>query len=209
MGDDSSGGGTGPLSGIHSPPSPSSPSFRAPGRPALLLSGFLLLLLAASCTFERRPQTQVNADAGVVDTAATAESASTFLRRFQAARTGRPGALEGLVRPGASVLLDGRALALDVGAVAEGAADGGDAPGDDRGGGAATGAGAWEILVQAPPGSGDRIQITDSAVFEGSALFVMGYDGVSETVLLDRDATGWGLQLLHRITVAGGGPGDP
>lgn len=150
----------------------------------------LFLVLGASCTFERRPGVQVNGNAAVVDTASTAESASTFLQRFQAARSGRPRDLEALVRPGATVLLDGRALAFDAGEEPQ-------APG------------AWEILAEAPGVGGGGPQIADSAVFDESAVFVVRYRASSETVVVARDPTGWGVRLLHRVTVDGNDPGDP
>lgn len=153
----------------------------------------------------------------MVGTASPAESASAFLQRFQAARRGGVGDLAGLIRPSAAVLLDGRALAFEPGEDAE--APEGEPPdgGGDAGSGAAGGGmpGAWEILGDAPRAGGDPPQITDSAVFDASAVYVMGYDGFSETLILDRDATGWGVRLLHRVTLDeravldGDGPGDP
>lgn len=150
--------------------------------PALLA----LLVLAAGCTFERRPGTRTGQDTIAVETPSPGESlppgesAGAFLERFQEVRKG--GATDGLdsmVRPGATVMLDGRAL---------------------------------DLQALAPPGEagdGAEPRLADSVVVDGAALFVIRYGTSLETILLTRDSAGWGVRLLHRVTRGDGDPGRP
>lgn len=147
------------------------------------------------CTFERRPQTQVNADPGQIQAPVPEEPASSFLEGLQAARlSGREGELRDMLHPDVTVMWEGRILPLD----RDGEEDGDEVPGS-----------AWALLDRsALPGGAGGISptVTDSAVFEGGAFFVVDYEADTETFFLARDSAGWTLRLLHRATGDGGSP---
>ncbi|MFP3948780.1 MAG: hypothetical protein ACLFWG_08615 [Longimicrobiales bacterium] len=225
------------------PPVPATRRRRFPLPRPLFLSvlSLLALGLAAGCTFERRPQTQVNAEPGQIQAPVPDEQAASFLEGLQAARlSGSEGELRDMLHPEVTVMLDGRILPLDgpeagrsrAGATPEdgdgGAAgvkddgnDGGneDRDGDEDGdrlgeeggdeGGDAGGRSAWTVLARTRPPVGPGgvpPTVTDSAVLEGGAFFVVDYEADVETFFLARDSAGWSLRLLHRTTGDGGSP---
>lgn len=168
---------------------------RSARRPLVLFPVLLAIGLSVACTFERRPRTQVNADPGQVQIPVPDEPASSFLESLQSARAaGEPADVRPLLHPDIAVLLDGRRLSFD-------GAGGGPPPGD------VTGRidDAWSVVAGLPDGGGVPPQVTDSAVFDGSALFVVRYGPAVESLVLARDSTGWRLRLLHR----GESGGDP
>ena len=167
--------------------------------PSFSAVALIALGLALGCTFERRPQTQVNADPAQIQAPVPEQPASSFLEELQAARmSGREAELRDLLHPDVTVMWDGRILPLD---------RNGDVGGDDDGDEALDS--AWALLDRSAP-SGEPAEgsptVTDSAVLEGAAFFVVAYEGDTETFFLARDSAGWTLRLLHRATGGGGSP---
>lgn len=161
---------------------------RSVRRPLALLPVLVAIGLSAGCTFERRPQTQVNADPGQIQTPVPDEPASSFLESLQSARAaGELAEVRPLLHPGIAVLVDGRRLPLD-----------GDGDTPPAGNAPERVDDAWSVVAGLPDGGAMAPQVTDSAVFDGSALFVVRYGSVVESLVLARDSAGWSLRLLHR-----------
>lgn len=161
-------------------------SLPTPG--ALASLTLLLLVLAAGCTFERRPRARADQDTGGVGVAPPrestssppGESAAAFLERFLETRErGSAEELESLIRPGATAMIDGRVR-------------------DFR-----------EMGVPGEVDDGAEPRVADSEVAAAAAFFVIRYGPSVETILLTRDSAGWGLRFLHRVTGDAGDPGGP